>query len=247
MRKIFLLFICSAAILISCDSNTPDPRSIMMETMKSHGTDLAAKGQLDFTFRGIDYSTSREGGNFNYERHLMIGADTILDRLNNSGFYRYSNDAKINLPDSLTQRYSASLNSVIYFAQLPYSLDGDAINLKYIGQDSIKGKAYHEIEVTFNAEGGGEDHEDVFVYWINQKDHLIDYLAYSYCEEECGYRFRESVNRRNINGVIIQDYNNYKSSKTDPDLSKMDDLFDADQLDLLSKIKLERASFKANK
>ncbi len=219
----------------------------MVETMKAHGTDLAANGQLHFTFRGIDYSVKRQNGNFNFERYLMIGEDAVLDRLNNSGFYRYKNDINIALPDSLSQRYKASLNSVIYFAQLPYSLDGDAINLKYIGEDRIKGKSYHEIEVTFNEIGGGEDHEDVFVYWINQEDHFIDYLAYSYCEEECGYRFRESVNRRNNNGVIVQDYNNYKTAKLDSELFNIDDLFNENKLELLSKIELERVSFKVNK
>jgi hypothetical protein len=243
MRKNVLLLLISTIILVSCVSKEPDARSIMKKAMKAHGTHVAAQGILSFDFRGINYSVERDKGTYTYERHLMIGTDTIVDRLDNDGFYRFSNGIKLQLADSMATRYKASLNSVIYFAQLPYSLDGDAIDLRYLSQDTVKGKAYHEIEVTFKEEGGGEDHEDVFVYWINVKDSRIDYLAYSYCEEECGYRFRESENRRNFNGVILQDYNNYKSKKGDPDLSKMDDLFEEGKLLKLSDVDSKRAIF----
>lgn len=244
MKKNILLLLAITALLSSCTTDKPDARAIMDQAMQAHGTAIAAQGTLSFNFRGIDYSVERDNGVFTYQRHLMIGTDTVLDRLENKGFSRYRNGIQLPLADSLSTRYSASLNSVIYFAQLPYSLDGDAIQLKYIAQDTIKGKAYHELQVTFNETGGGEDHEDVFMYWVNTQDHMIDYMAYSYCEEDCGYRFRESENRRNINGIIVQDYNNFKAQKGDVDLSKMDDLLEEGKLVKLSDIDLKRVSFK---
>ena len=246
MKKNILLLLSIVLLAISCDSHQPDPRTIMDQAMKVHGTDVTDKGELSFDFRGIPYTAARKNGAYTYKRHLMIGADTVVDQLSNEGFSRLKNGQKLNLPDSLSTRYAASVNSVIYFAQLPYSLDGEAINLKYIALDTINEKAYHEIQVTFKEEGGGEDHEDVFMYWVNAQDAFIDYLAYSYCEEECGYRFRESENRRNLNGVIVQDYNNYKASEHDTDLSKLDDLFENGKLVKLSDIDLERASFSKN-
>jgi hypothetical protein len=243
MKKNILLLLTGVIIFVSCVSNEPDARYIMDRAMNSHGTHVAAQGVLSFNFRGIDYSVSRYKGAFKYERLLMIGTDTIIDRIDNDGFYRYKNGIKLALVDSIAAKYTASLNSVVYFAQLPYGLDGDAIKLRYVAKDTIKGKAYHEIEITFKEEGGGEDHEDVFMYWVNVKDSSIDYLAYSYCEEECGYRFRESENRRNLNGVILQDYNNYKMKKGDPNLSEMDDLFEEGKLMKLSDIDLKRGTF----
>ncbi|AGC77966.1 hypothetical protein LX97_03058 [Nonlabens dokdonensis] len=244
-NKLYLLSVICLGI-ISCIDKTPDAREIMDQAMQSHGTSIAGNGTLEFNFRGIDYSATRENGRFTYKRHLTINTDSIIDQLDNDGFTRFKNNQPLHLADSLSTRYAASLNSVVYFAQLPYSLDGDAIYVKYISQDTIQGQAYHEIEVTFDEDGGGEDHEDVFMYWVNVDDFFIDYLAYSYCEEECGYRFRESENRRNLNGVTIQDYNNYKSEKAQPDLSKMDDLFEEDKLIKLSDIDLKRAEFTKN-
>ncbi|BAO56067.1 hypothetical protein NMS_2058 [Nonlabens marinus S1-08] len=208
-------------------------------SIQAHGADLAANARMDFIFRGINYSVDRYDGQFAYERRFRQGDMDVLDRLDNNGFTRHFNDSLVVLNDTIAQRYQSSVNSVIYFAQLPYGLDGDAVNLKLIGTDSIMDSNYYEIQVTFKEEGGGEDHEDVFVYWIDTQDYLIDYMAYSYCEDDCGFRFRESVNRRNLNGITVQDYNNYKSNRQDPKLEDLDDAFEAGKLQLLSEIKTE--------
>jgi hypothetical protein len=240
MKYTFFPILGVFLFLNSCTDPAPDANAIMQRAMEAHGVDQMAQSQLSFDFRGIDYSVSRDGGSFTYNRRFKNGTDAIHDQLDNSGFSRYRNDTLLNLPDSLTQRYRASLNSVIYFAQLPYSLDGDAVIKKFIKKDTVADKQYNEIEVTFNADGGGEDHEDVFLYWINDETHLIDYLAYSFCEEECGYRFRESVNRRTINGIIIQDYNNYKTDELDPELSQLDEMYENKNLTKVSTIELRK-------
>ncbi len=240
MKKIaFYLSVLLGLTLTSCSDPQPDPNGIIAKTIIAHGADLATNAQLDFVFRGLDYSVDRKNGSFTYQRSFPQAGNQIVDRLDNKGFTRSINDSVVALKDSLVSRYRSSLNSVVYFAQLPYGLDGDAVNLKWIGNDSIKGKNYHEIEVTFKENGGGEDHEDVFVYWIDTQDFLIDYMAYSYCEDDCGFRFRESVNRRNINGIIVQDYHNYKSSKQDPKLHDLDAAFGAGNLQLMSEIETE--------
>lgn len=247
MKKIYLLQFLIIGLLISCKNNQPDARELINNAMKAHGTAVASNGKLFFNFRGIDYSVARDNGNFKYQRHLMIGTDTIVDQLDNYGFKRFKNNIPQSLADSLASRYSSSLNSVVYFAQLPYGLDSKAINLKYIGKDSIKEKTYHAIEVTFNQEGGGEDPEDVFIYWIDVQDYFIDYLAYSFCEEECGYRFRESENRTSLkNGVIIQDYNNFKPKDTSIKITELGDLFNKGELVKLSDIDLKLAEFVPN-
>ena len=211
----------------------------MNRSIDAHGANLADNAKLDFSFRGIDYSVDRNNGDFVYERRFEKEGKPLVDRLDNNGFSRMINDSLIVLPDSLITRYTASLNSVIYFAQLPYSLDGDAVILEHLGMDQINEEQYHQIKVTFKENGGGEDHEDVFVYWVDAQDFLVDYLAYSYCEDDCGFRFRESVNRRNLDGIIVQDYNNYRSPNTDPILEELDTAFEANQLILLSEIKTE--------
>ncbi|MEQ9008947.1 MAG: DUF6503 family protein, partial [Ekhidna sp.] len=82
----------------------------------------------------------------------------------------------------------------------------------YEGTIKINDKNYHKIKVTFNQEGGGEDFDDIFYYWFDAEDYSMDYLAYSYVEEDegRGLRFRVAYNSWKINGVTIKDYKNLK-------------------------------------
>jgi len=215
---------------------------IVLKAMEVHGSDDLVNSTMTFSFRTADFMVNRKNGDFLYGRLTTRNSDTITDHYTNKKTTRYLNGIPQQLPDSVLTGITSGVNSVIYFAQLPYSLDGDAVNKKIKGIDTVNGERYYEIEVTFDENGGGEDHDDVFIYWIHQQDFTIDYLAYSYCEEECGFRFRESVNRRNINGVIVQDYNNYRAKVQDPDLTELDDLFQNDGLELLSEIKTENVN-----
>ena len=165
----------------------------------------------------------------------------IKDILNNEGLTRYINDTVVALEQKKKEAYTASVNSVIYFAFLPFSLNDGAVIKEYVGKSKIRNQEYHKIKVTFNAEGGGEDFEDVFYYWFDVNDFSMDFLAYSYNEDEGkGVRFREALNSRKVNNVVIQDYNNYKPINEDGfDLSTIDEAFNDGKLNLLSVIALE--------
>jgi hypothetical protein len=137
-------------------------------------------------------------------------------------------------------KYTASVNTVHYFALLPYGLNDAAVNKSSLGEVTIKNKVYHKIKVTFSQEGGGEDYEDVFVYWIDAETFKADYIAYSYIEDDgVGIRFREAYNERMVNGLRFVDYNNYKSEDATMDLLGLDKAFESGSLKLLSKIELE--------
>ena len=139
---------------------------ILARSIKSHGVDLLDNSTMGFNFRGIEYQIDRQDGIYRYQRRFDKNEKIVVDELDNYGFTRSYGDSLVQLPDSLTTKYVSSLNSVVYFAQLPYGLDSNAVVLEHLGTDVIKGEEYHEIQVTFNEDGGGEDYEDVFIYWI---------------------------------------------------------------------------------
>ncbi len=139
----------------------------------------------------------------------------------------------------MVTRYSNSINSVHYFAQLPYGLNAPAAQKELVGETIIKGEPYFEITVKFTKEGGGEDYEDRFIYWIHMENYTVDYLAYSYTTDDGGMRFREAYNVREVSGIRFVDYNNYKPGSLDVALTDLDDLFEKGELILLSKIETE--------
>ena len=87
-----------------------------------------------------------------------------------------------------------------------------------------------------------QTHQDVYYYWIHQESYLIDYLAYSFQNDGGGTRFRKAVNRRNIDGVIFQDYENYRPVEKFVPLESLPDLFIQNQLILVSHILKENIS-----
>jgi len=238
MNRLPLLFL---TILFACES-IPTAQEVVDRAIKTSGVEKLENANASFTFRGIRYDYQLRNGNYRYTRTQKdsIGNE-IKDVLVNSGLNRFINGSLVDIEDKKRAAYAASVNSVIYFAFLPLSLNDNAVNNTYIDQVEIKDKTYHKIQVTFNPEGGGEDFEDVFYYWFDMEDYSMDFLAYSYDEEDGkGVRFREAYNHRQINGVTIQDYKNYKPKKEEGFLlESIDQAFLNKELELLSVIELK--------
>lgn len=213
---------------------------VVDKSIEASGGNIILNTTLDFDFRDIHYTAVRNNGNFKLGRNFIKGNDTVADWLTNSGFKRIVNNQIVKVADSVVPRYSASVNSVHYFSVLPYGLNDNAVNKTYLGEVTIKDHNYHKIKVTFNEEGGGEDFEDVFMYFINSKTFKVDYLAYSYEEDHgIGLRYREAYNERLIKGIRFVDYNNYRPKKATATLNELEVLFEKEELQLLSKIELE--------
>lgn len=151
---------------------------------------------------------------------------------------RFVNDINQNLAPSDQTKYSGGINSVIYFATLPNKLQDAAVNKTYRGTTSIKEIAYDILEITFDQEGGGKDYDDTYLYWINKENYLIDYLAYNYSVGKGGVRFRSAFNKRNVDGIIFQDYINFKAKVGTP-LRDLPKLYESEQLEKLSVILTE--------
>lgn len=243
--KYFITLLLSF-LLFNCNDNKTeviDANKIIDESIQASGGHKIDTSVIEFNFRDINYKATRLGGKFKLERVFLDSIGEIRDVLSNNGLDRYINESFVNLPDSMATKYSASVNSVHYFAVLPYGLDGKAVNKTYVNKVDIKGKSYHKIKVTFNEEGGGEDFEDVFMYWVNTVTSKVDYLAYSYNEDDGkGLRFREAYNERYVEGIRFVDYNNYKPKDNTSKLEELDKQFIDNKLELLSKIELKEVT-----
>ena len=94
---------------------------------------------------------------------------------------------------------------------------------------------YQKIEVNFTDKNRGVDFQDDFLYWINKKTKTVDYLAYRYHTNNGGVSFRVAINRRTIDGVVFQDFENYGASKNTP-LDELSELYKKGELKLISMI-----------
>ncbi|MDX1279261.1 DUF6503 family protein [Oceanihabitans sediminis] len=243
LKYLILFFL----VFTACKEETlVNAESIIDKTIEVSGGEKFLQVEIEFDFRDKHYKATRDHGIYQYEREFKDSTQVIRDVLNNDGFKRYIDGKVVAVADSMAVKYAASVNSVHYFALLPYGLNDPAVNKKYLGEVSIKEKNYHKVQVTFNEEGGGEDHDDLFVYWVNTETFTVDYLAYSFKEYtgDLGLRFREAYNSRLVNGLRFVDYNNFKTEDKSLQLFDLDKAFENDKLKLLSKIELKNISVK---
>jgi len=195
MRKLgHLSFVLIAFACSTPEPKEYDPQVLVDQAIFAHGANLSGK-KVSFDFRDRTYTLRRGKGSYTYIRAWQDDSlGFVQDILINSrDFTRFQDGDSVALDDELSIK-------------------------KYVGEFEIKDETYLGVQVTFNEDGGGEDHEDVFLYWIHKEFSTIDYLAYSY-----------------LRGFLVQDYINFKAEKGTP-LKDLPDLFNQGKLEELSRI-----------
>ncbi len=234
-----------AAFFFSCSESSTEVKpisrgeAIVDSAIAYHGGELYENVDLSFGFRGRSYQAIRQDGKFEYINTYRDSLGNHLRRLTNEGFTQELNNEPIKLSVKDSAARAASVNSVIYFALLPGMLKTEAAKKEFVGKEEIEGNEYFKVRVTFSQEGGGEDFDDVFLYWFLTDNYAMDYAAYSYLEDEGGSRFRKAYNRRSVNGMVFQDYLNMTGPAPDS-LSFISEMFKSGRLDTLSKIEVDR-------
>ncbi len=233
-KKIILLLL----ILVSCSNSSHISTSqIINKSIKAHGWDQD-DFSIVFDFRDYQYELKRKNKFYSFQRTTKKEGNVVKDLMSSKKkLMRFINDKSVELSDSVTKAFSNSLNSVMYFFQLPRPLNDQAVVHKYLGLTKIFNKRYWTIKVTFKENGGGKDYQDEFRYWININNRQIDYLAYNYLTEGGGTRFRQAVNKQLNKGFIFQDYINFKPNVKFVSLDSLPILFEAGNLIKVSSIK----------
>jgi hypothetical protein len=230
---------CFSLLLLLQGCGDHKAQGIVDAGIEAHGGEAYKSFFLEFDFRERHYTAARNGGIFRYTRTFTDSTGRINDVLENSGFTRYRNGEEVELAPGRKAAFKRSVNSVIYFALLPFGLNDDAVNKEWVGETTIDGEPYELIRVTFDASDGGEDHQDVFLYWFHQEKNTMDYLAYAYETDGGGLRFRKAENPRREGGILWQDYVNYKPADETVPLEQLESMFVAGTLEKLSEIRME--------
>lgn len=240
-----ILIAAISIITISCNQKKAgDERAatIVKECIKTHGGENYRDMDVSFTFRQFRVHLKQQDGIFMYERTSKDSLNNVWhDVLTNDFFSRELNGKKQELTDKDRDKYKEGLNAIAYFALLPYKLSEPAVNLSYVGGITIENKSYDKIAVSFDATGGGKDHQDEFCFWISQTTHTMDFLAYA----NGGPRFRKAVKRETVDGILFQDYDNYEVTDSTLSAANYDSAFIKNNIKLLSKI--EQENYTSNK
>jgi len=248
MVRIVLIIIVHGVLIKGCTLKEEDYKSaeesgkdhkaqeIVDKAIATHGGEMFLNSKISFVFRGQQFFVEQNKTSFKYEREAIQDSDSIKDVYKNGVFHREINGNVVTMSNKDEANAISTINSVPYFALLPYKLNDSAVIKEYDGEVTIKGELYEKIKVTFQQEGGGKDYDNVFYYWFHKENATMDYFGYT----KDGNRFRAAYNLRVVNGIRFADYVNYNSSALmEPDLEDYDKLYENDELTELSIIELE--------
>ena len=235
----YLLLILFFVISCKQEKTKITAQKIIDNAIQHSNLNKVEKAAVSFDFRKNSYSAERNNGNFKLIKTVKTDSLIIIDILSNNNFQRFVNDSLITLSEKKKESYRNSVNSVHYFSVLPLGLNDKAVHKKLLEPISIKGKEYHKIQVTFSEDGGGDDFDDVFIYWFAKDNFQLDYLAYKYHTNGGGIRFRDVKEEKLINGIRFVNYNNYKPSNYEIDFFTIDKLYKENKLKKVSEIVLD--------
>jgi hypothetical protein len=239
MKYIYIIFIL--VLSIGCTKElTVD--EIIDSSIEAYGGQKVSNSTIQFDFRDKHYLAKYHNQRFQLKRTFSDSTGQFIDELTNDGFTRTHNDSLLVLDEEWTGRYSRSVNSVIYFFRIPFILKDGAVKPELLEPTTIKDKNYYKIRVSFSEDGGGDDFDDSFIYWINQSNFQIDYFAYSYSTDGGGKRFREAFNPRTINELYTVDYINYKPNDMEVEIENYDQYFLEGGMKELSRIENKNVS-----
>jgi hypothetical protein len=159
-------------------------RAIIEAATAAAGLEGMDEAAFAFRFRDKEYRYQRTNGTFKYERWWTDSTtnEVTRDVLDNDGLVRYIDGRVADITEKKRKAYSNSVNSVIYFAFMPWVLNDPAVVPTYLGRDTIQGEVLDQIEIAFTTENGGEDADDEYMYWFTPETRQLKYLAYSHPE-----------------------------------------------------------------
>lgn len=232
-----------AAALAGCGGG-PDADAIIQRAIEAHGVQVLDTARVSFDFRGERYISTRDNGRFRLERIYQEDGSRVREILTNDGTYREVDGVPQPLTDDERESVATAVNSVLYFAFLPHKLDDPGVVARYLGEDRLAGRPYDRVEVTFDPEEGGRDWEDRFLYWFHPEEGTLDYMAYRYHVGQGGTRFRQAVNRRWVEGIVVQDYENLTRQGTE-DIEEYGPAYEELDLEWVSYISIGNVSIES--
>ena len=218
----------------SSSENKISPAYIIQKAIEYSGKEKIKDNKIIFEFRNKTYISEQICDQFKLTR--IDSSKNVKDVFYKGKITRKINEKSVQLADTIATNIKSSINSVHYFVHLPYRLKDPAVKAQRLKDDTINNKAYYQLQVKFKEKGGGEDFQDTYRYWFDQQNFSLDYLAYKFYTNDGGMRFRAKRIEKRLDGVIFQDYNNFKPASDNIQIDQLSTAYKNNQLEKVSEI-----------
>ena len=216
---------------------------IVDKAIKFHGGELFEKSETELTITSASGSFAirarLNGDEFDYVVSGKVGRDQIDRRVhwNNSVTEQWDTDEPVELDDEAAQRARDFVNARVYFPYLPYRLNDGNTYKEDLGLEEWDGRMLHKVRVTF-APGTSTDAEDQYLYWFDPDTGRMEQLAYSFVVGQGGLRLRKVIEHTRVDGMLFTDQENYAINGQGMSVNQITPEFAAEQMELMSTVKL---------
>lgn len=224
----------------ACQQSVETPEQVVRASIERHGGRAFDGVAIRWDFREVPFEVYRDRGRFRYQRTVTDPrGQSIVQVMENEGTWIEVGGTRQEVDADEVRRIESAVNSVVYLGFLPFRLDDPAVRMADLGTSEVEGRTYRKVEVTFDQDGGGRDWRDRFVYWFRDGEWTLDYLAYWEAVDPPVTRFRRAINRREVGGILVQDYENFSADDPTVDIADYDRLLNEGGLTLVSMVEFD--------
>ena len=142
MKVVYILTL--VFLIVSCKEKVRTALSaqeIVDKSISVSGGEQYRTNDVFYKFRDYQYVSEWKDRDRILKRIRLTDSTKVVDVKGSRGFNRFVNDSMVPLKDSIANLYANSVNSVHYFAYLPYGLNDPAVNKELLGEVTLRGKA----------------------------------------------------------------------------------------------------------
>lgn len=214
MKRVHYLFLLAIVVFNSCSSSySENATTSRIESSLTPGIPLTfTKGIL--AHGGIDRWRAFQTVSYELEtpsnrQTQLIDLNTRSVRITDSLFVLGYDGEQVWVSPDLESFGEGSPrfyhNLYFYFFAMPYALADPGINYEDLGEQTIEGKAYHAIKVSYDL-GIGDSPEDFYVAHFNPETRLMELLLYTvtYFSKESHEKYNALIYEwQEIDGLLV--------------------------------------------
>jgi len=227
MSKYIVTAILLVTSILSCKNDTSDltAEQILDKVIEKSGRRALYNATLKFKFLDIDYTTRREGYQYEYEMSRSLDTIEYIARAYNGGFeYKENGQPKdYGFPNLLLEKNLVGLND---FMILPANFENDnSIIVNKKNNVVIRDNTYLALNIFLSAKLPSDPTTNYNLY-INPKNFDVAFIAYDFESTNGRLFLREAVNKRRVDDVYFCDFITYWTKGDDHILDDLPNLYE---------------------
>lgn len=157
------------------------------------------------------------GDYIKHERTLPELKGKMIQGYNGKDFWLKVNRQEVITKDAIESVKFTRKTNFYWFAMMQKLLD-PGINYEFLGQESVEGKLYDIVKITFNSPD--DVPSDIYQLYINPETHLVDQFLFTVVSKNVTDPILMRVKYENVDGILLTTYRKYTKSDWEANVLK---------------------------